>query len=227
MIRRPPRSTLFPYTTLFRSPRALRDHDRAHRALPGDRDVLRAARVGSGAHGLPRPLAHGRDVHRRRRVRLVADRESDRRLDHHVRGPPHLLDPRLERGLRRRDDGKGAAVPVDPRAQRELREGRPGNQGHPLLPQLHRAGPVPDAPFPRGAAMEGMIRRLLDWGGYAGLAVLVVAAILPFLRPDWMRFRWTLVAAGGLLGLGSLLGRVGGLPGPLGRPAGRFGGNTA
>src|SRR3712207_6884538 len=26
MIRRPPRSTLFPYTTLFRSDRALRDH---------------------------------------------------------------------------------------------------------------------------------------------------------------------------------------------------------
>src|SRR2546421_3784808 len=30
MIRRPPRSTLFPYTTLFRSP------GRARRALPGD-----------------------------------------------------------------------------------------------------------------------------------------------------------------------------------------------
>src|SRR3712207_7573316 len=30
MIRRPPRSTLFPYTTLFRSPRAL--HDRGRRA---------------------------------------------------------------------------------------------------------------------------------------------------------------------------------------------------
>src|SRR5689334_24677390 len=30
MIRRPPRSTLFPYTTLFRSPHAIRaDHDRA------------------------------------------------------------------------------------------------------------------------------------------------------------------------------------------------------
>src|SRR2546430_10306737 len=30
MIRRPPRSTLFPYTTLFRSPRALGAESRAH-----------------------------------------------------------------------------------------------------------------------------------------------------------------------------------------------------
>src|SRR2546430_7077034 len=49
MIRRPPRSTLFPYTTLFRSP-----HDRAHRrprgrhrradCLPLDRAVPRVHR---------------------------------------------------------------------------------------------------------------------------------------------------------------------------------------
>src|SRR2546427_9309337 len=32
MIRRPPRSTLFPYTTLFRSPLGLRPADRVHRA---------------------------------------------------------------------------------------------------------------------------------------------------------------------------------------------------
>src|SRR2546425_7486283 len=30
MIRRPPRSTLFPYTTLFRSPRAVQQPDRKH-----------------------------------------------------------------------------------------------------------------------------------------------------------------------------------------------------
>src|SRR5258707_2027101 len=34
MIRRPPRSTLFPYTTLFRSPPAPWDHDRPARTLP-------------------------------------------------------------------------------------------------------------------------------------------------------------------------------------------------
>src|SRR2546422_3810460 len=33
MIRRPPRSTLFPYTTLFRS---LREHDRSGVGMPGD-----------------------------------------------------------------------------------------------------------------------------------------------------------------------------------------------
>src|SRR2546426_5892513 len=46
MIRRPPRSTLFPYTTLFRSPRprglaeALRGHVQLARA-PGRRDLSR------------------------------------------------------------------------------------------------------------------------------------------------------------------------------------------
>src|SRR3712207_7618182 len=46
MIRRPPRSTLFPYTTLFRSPR---DH---HRGIPSDQppdtslDLLVAREVG-------------------------------------------------------------------------------------------------------------------------------------------------------------------------------------
>src|SRR5687768_18184243 len=38
MIRRPPRSTLFPYTTLFRSPRAARVRRRgARRSTPGAR----------------------------------------------------------------------------------------------------------------------------------------------------------------------------------------------
>src|SRR5256884_8261278 len=56
MIRRPPRSTLFPYTTLFRSPCGIRagvrarrnDRDQDFRAgrenLSAGRDVLRAAR---------------------------------------------------------------------------------------------------------------------------------------------------------------------------------------
>src|SRR2546430_10854217 len=43
MIRRPPRSTLFPYTTLFRSPRLRRvpeDHRHRGAALPPDRGEL-------------------------------------------------------------------------------------------------------------------------------------------------------------------------------------------
>src|SRR3989442_4691909 len=72
-----------------------------------------------------------------------------------------------------------------------------------------------------------MIRRLLDGGGYLGLAVLVVAAILPFLRPEWARLRWTLVAAGVLLVLASLLARVEDFRGLVGRRTMRYGVNTA
>src|SRR5256885_9173627 len=41
MIRRPPRSTLFPYTTLFRSVAGIRVHRRASRAQSADRELLR------------------------------------------------------------------------------------------------------------------------------------------------------------------------------------------
>src|SRR2546426_9080015 len=50
MIRRPPRSTLFPYTTLFRSPRA--EHADADRLLPcraASMDV-EPARANNGGH---------------------------------------------------------------------------------------------------------------------------------------------------------------------------------
>src|SRR5256885_11774197 len=52
MIRRPPRSTLFPYTTLFRSPAVLREH----RARPEDPAVPRVARVLGDEH--PRSEEH-------------------------------------------------------------------------------------------------------------------------------------------------------------------------
>src|SRR3712207_8369514 len=56
MIRRPPRSTLFPYTTLFRShrrgvPRRLREDGRP----PGHRDRGRPARGGPGRAEAARP----------------------------------------------------------------------------------------------------------------------------------------------------------------------------
>src|SRR5688572_30979250 len=41
MIRRPPRSTLFPYTTLFRSSAMVRDDDAVDAALDADLGVLR------------------------------------------------------------------------------------------------------------------------------------------------------------------------------------------
>src|SRR2546422_6083772 len=72
MIRRPPRSTLFPYTTLFRS----RDPEIAHHGMAGfEEDVLRldvamhdimAVRVAQGVRNL------ARDLHR------LGDRKSTR-----------------------------------------------------------------------------------------------------------------------------------------------------
>src|SRR2546427_11346479 len=61
MIRRPPRSTLFPYTTLFRSPFAAK-------AL-GDGDLLTKGVVGRRPGGLPylAGLARGAAAHEARR----------------------------------------------------------------------------------------------------------------------------------------------------------------
>src|SRR2546426_10249492 len=67
MIRRPPRSTLFPYTTLFRSPTPGREHDRSSRR-PG----AAADRGGPPAEG----RLVGAAAHRRRRpdhVRRLLD----------------------------------------------------------------------------------------------------------------------------------------------------------
>src|SRR5256885_10322581 len=55
MIRRPPRSTLFPYTTLFRSPRPeprpqLEQEDRAHAQRPAEERRGQGAAQGPGAH---------------------------------------------------------------------------------------------------------------------------------------------------------------------------------
>src|SRR2546426_8073475 len=69
MIRRPPRSTLFPYTTLFRSlcRRALRRHRARRRELapPG-------ARAGRGRRG-----AGGRDAHPLMSLDFLIDRRSE------------------------------------------------------------------------------------------------------------------------------------------------------
>src|SRR2546428_12415326 len=77
MIRRPPRSTLFPYTTLFRSPglhvrRALaplRRRPCGRRAAPGDRRRLRGPRRGLVARRRPSRLQP--DANREERVQLV------------------------------------------------------------------------------------------------------------------------------------------------------------
>src|SRR3712207_5690612 len=81
MIRRPPRSTLFPYTTLFRSPRRRRDR------RPG---VPRAAPARGGRAGSPhhehRVHGHGRAPAQLRQPRHVAaqDRKSTRLNSSHA-----------------------------------------------------------------------------------------------------------------------------------------------
>src|SRR5438309_8875816 len=72
-----------------------------------------------------------------------------------------------------------------------------------------------------------MIRRLLDWGGYLGILVVGFGAILPFVRPEWIRFRWTIIAVGIVLVLASLLARVEDFRGLFGRRSMRYGVNTA
>src|SRR5690349_23169709 len=64
MIRRPPRSTLFPYTTLFRSQRGVglgRDQRRRHRRQPGVPDQALQRRLRQADRRDPRedPLPHG------------------------------------------------------------------------------------------------------------------------------------------------------------------------
>src|SRR2546427_5264990 len=70
MIRRPPRSTLFPYTTLFRSPRG----SVLHQVV--DAQVADALRLDM-CEGMRDPGARVRDV-ARRGARLQVDRKSTR-----------------------------------------------------------------------------------------------------------------------------------------------------
>ena len=72
-----------------------------------------------------------------------------------------------------------------------------------------------------------MIRKLLEWAGYLGIAVLAAAVLLPFLRPQWGWARGTLVIAGVLLVLASFLSYVKDVRGVLGGRTARYGLNTA
>src|SRR3712207_7456861 len=71
MIRRPPRSTLFPYTTLFRSEgqaEGARHEDPPHLGLP--RPARLQVQAGDGGVHVP-PAAHGRVAARGEQVRLA------------------------------------------------------------------------------------------------------------------------------------------------------------
>src|SRR3712207_7291711 len=75
MIRRPPRSTLFPYTTLFRSPRG--EH-RGHAIDRGPEGRLHEQR---GRHA---QLPRGGTTRRRRALRLRLERGHDHRSEEHT-----------------------------------------------------------------------------------------------------------------------------------------------
>src|SRR3712207_8549618 len=75
MIRRPPRSTLFPYTTLFRSPR----RDTTLNALPGRRPGLRYCTSSIRDRGPLAQLAEHRTFNPR-----VVDRKSTRLNSSHA-----------------------------------------------------------------------------------------------------------------------------------------------
>src|SRR3712207_8326975 len=74
MIRRPPKSTLFPYTTLFRSGPEGRAHHRLHRRLP------RRDRRGFSTN----PLAHGRGRLRGRLLLCVQPEALHERSEEHT-----------------------------------------------------------------------------------------------------------------------------------------------
>ena len=70
------------------------------------------------------------------------------------------------------------------------------------------------------------MKRFGDWAGYAGLAVLAAAVVLPFALPARANMRWWLVGAGVLLVLASFLTRVGDYRGFVTHRNTRYGLNT-
>src|SRR5256885_12174755 len=88
MIRRPPRSTLFPYTTLFRSG----NHRRVARQFTADRPALADDNI---EHAFWQPgLRESPGQFERRGGRLRGWFDDDREVGRaHVRNPPTLLTP--------------------------------------------------------------------------------------------------------------------------------------
>src|SRR3712207_7688416 len=85
MIRRPPRSTLFPYTTLFRSVRELDAVARGPAAL-AERAEAGVGAERPGRFGGPEGVGAGarRGIHRRERLGVHADRKSTRLNSSHA-----------------------------------------------------------------------------------------------------------------------------------------------
>src|SRR5258707_11843789 len=89
MIRRPPRSTLFPYTTLFRSrvegpdrPGVSRCPGREVRGLPGLRAGPQAAPLGDGQRGARRSEEHTSELQSRQYLvcRLLLEKKKKKKI---------------------------------------------------------------------------------------------------------------------------------------------------
>src|SRR3989454_6120427 len=125
MIRRPPRSTLFPYTTLFRS--ALLEHVGAHGDLERERRVLLDEQHGDAARVDPLDhVEHSEDYRRGETERGLIEQEQARLRHERPSDREHLLLAAGERARRLLEplaqDGKYLADPVErfgaPRARR-------------------------------------------------------------------------------------------------------------
>src|SRR3989454_4213569 len=131
MIRRPPRSTLFPYTTLFRSPTA-RPHAHGRRA------------------GAPAP----RDVEARAPVRADAGGDALRPALRVLRGPAHReRPPRHPPRVRAHHQGPRVPLPHDARPGRDADRGL----GHPRPAGRDRGRAY--ARYQRQEADRGLRRR--------------------------------------------------------------------
>src|SRR2546429_5780177 len=93
MIRRPPRSTLFPYTTLFRSTDGLARNARAYAeclaAVPGEVDLLIEGTAGAGT-ALGRSEEHTSEL--QSRLHLVCRLLLEKKKKKHIHWPSEGLD---------------------------------------------------------------------------------------------------------------------------------------